>query len=98
MSIYTLTQQILLHKQKVFCYKSPKKVFLVNLVFLNEALGAGNIIKAVLQKEYLQLSSVPVLIYTSINDLKNTSDQCVSNDENNSIHKYINTLIIYVGT
>jgi hypothetical protein len=70
--------------------------FLITLVVLYEALSTVNNLSKVLQKENLQLSSVPVLISSSINYLKNVSDQCLSNDENNSIHKYISTLKKYV--
>jgi len=66
--------------------------FLITLVVLDEALGAVNNLSKILQKENLQLSSVPVLISSSIDHLKNVSDQCSSNDENNLIHKCINTL------
>ncbi|KAL4082990.1 hypothetical protein QTP88_028320 [Uroleucon formosanum] len=61
-----------------------------------KALGAVNNLSKVLQKENLQLSSVPVLISSSIGHLKNISDQCSSIDENNSIHTCINTLKKYV--
>jgi len=61
--------------------------FLITLVVLDEALGAVNNLSKILQKENLQLSSVPVLISSSIDHLKNVSAQCSSNDENNSIHK-----------
>jgi len=64
--------------------------FLITLVVLDEALGAVNNLSKILQKENLQLSSVPVLISSSIDHLKNVSDQCSSNDENNLIHKCIN--------
>ncbi|CAI6355217.1 unnamed protein product [Macrosiphum euphorbiae] len=70
--------------------------FLITLVVLDEALGAVNNLSKVLQKENLQLSSLPVLISSSIGHLKNISDQCSSIDENNSIHTCINTLKKYV--
>jgi len=59
--------------------------FLITLVVLDEALGAVNNLSKILQKENLQLSSVPVLISSSIDHLKNVSAQCSSNDENKNV-------------
>lgn len=45
--------------------------FLITLVVLDEAIGAENTLSKVLQKENLQLSSVPILISSSIAHIKN---------------------------
>ena len=63
--------------------------FLVTLVVLDEALGAVNNLSKVLQKENLQLSSVPTLIASTVSHLKDVAAQCISQDENNLLNQGI---------
>ena len=72
--------------------------FLITLVILDEAIGAVNNLSKVLQKESLQLSSVPMLVSSSIGHLQNISEQCLLTDENNIIYKNIKALTEHVST